>query len=154
MVSKILLSALLAMSLSACGARQYNGRLTKTSAVKFPPAMGPFYANGMGANNALGANTMSTPGGGCASLTGRPCARLRASVGVPFQFDINPNTAQAPVAAGATFAAPGTAYAGTASTMGDATGKGAGKTNTARVGVENRDLHLMKGQTAPGEQAF
>jgi hypothetical protein len=133
----------LASVMSGCGVRQFGAKIA-------PPAanglngFGPFYSSGQGSG------TMSASS--CASGSGHhPCARVRASIGIPYQFDVNPNNLQGPVVTGTTFSAPAP-YAGIAG----ANGKGAGRTKASadKPRVENRDLHILKGQSAPSEQVF
>jgi hypothetical protein len=79
---------------------------------------------------------------------------------MPYQYDTNPNSVQAPIVAGTGYPGAG-AYTGVA---GGLDGKGAGKTKTAALQpsarggdlprAENRDLHLMDRQTASGEHKF
>jgi hypothetical protein len=140
-----LLVALLAIALAApaCGVRQFSGKVK-------PPGntlgggnqgFGPFYSAGQGGGS------MSAPA--CASGSGHhPCARARASVGMPYQFDTNANAIQGPITTGSAFGAPAP-YAGTP-------GAGAGKVASAPLQpsnhgpdtprAENRDLHVIERQ--------
>lgn len=145
----------IAVAAPACGAKQYNdGKKGKTVTTVQPTpnpkstgrvvaAYGPFHAGGQRGEAMVTA--------ACGSLTGRPCVRARATVGMPYQYDVNSNSVVGIVAATG-FPAPGAAYV---------TQAGAGKTTVAagpRVPqaprMENRDLHIMKRQAAPGEHRF
>ncbi len=142
---RILLLATLLLGLgSGCGVRQFGGKINPAAPTS-EAVFGPFYSAGQGSG------TMSASS--CAPGSGHhPCARMRASVGMPYQFDVNPNTVQGPVRVGTTYSVPAT-YTGIA---GSPAGEGAGKTKASAnmPRVENRDLHLLQKQSVPPAQSF
>lgn len=127
----VILMILFAASGSGCGVRQFNAKKpAEVTQGKLAAAFGPFHAAGQG-NGAMSPSD-------CGSVSGRPCARARVSVGTPFQFDSNTNDSVPHV-----------------------TQAGAGKTKVtsgprapSHPRLENRDLHLIGRQTAPGEHRF
>lgn len=135
----------IASTLAGCGVRQFGAKtmVTKPPVPAKVAAFGPFYSAGQGS----GSMSASSCGTG-----NHPCARARASVGMPYQYDVNPNSLQGPITAGTGYGAP-TPYNGG---LAGPEGKGAGRTQTAanRPRMENRDLHLMKKQTAADDQHF
>jgi hypothetical protein len=143
----VVLALSIMSTLTGCGVRQFGAKtvVQKAPAPDTIGAFGPFYSAGQGSG--------SMSAGSCASGSGHhPCARARASVGMPYQFDVNPNAVQGPITAGTGFGASAPYNGGAAGTA----GKGAGKTQTAanRPRMENRDLHLMKNQAPAADQAF
>lgn len=145
---RILPAVALALSLmtvmSSCGVRQFGANMKPALSPSALTDFGPFYSAGQG-NGTMSATS-------CASGPGHhPCARVRASVGMPFQFDVNPNSVQGPVTTGVSYSAPA-AYSGIAGPA----GLGAGKTKASAdmPRVENRDLHLIQKQAALPDQAF
>lgn len=141
----VALALSLASVMSGCGVRQFGAKLAPSVPSTTLAAYGPFYSSGQGPG------TMSASA--CASGPGHhPCARVRASVGMPYQFDVNPNGLQGPIVAGKTYGAVGP-YAGIAgSSMGEGAGKTVASPNMPRV--ENRDLHMLQNQPAPVSQLF
>lgn len=114
-----------------------------------PPAVGqkftgygPFLASGQGGES-------MSPSNCGASLTGRPCIRARASVGVPYHFDVNSNqpTVEGPPGVYAPSGAPFTTYAGAGYVAPSPTGP-----QSSIFG--NKDLSLMAGQTQEGTHVF
>jgi hypothetical protein len=144
---RILPAVALALSLmtvmSGCGVRQFGANIKPAPAGGLTN-FGPFYSAGQG-NGTMSASS-------CASGSGHhPCARVRASVGMPYQFDVNPNSVQGPITAGVSYSAPA-AYSGIAGPNGTGAGKTKASANMPRV--ENRDLHLIEQQTPSPPQAF
>jgi hypothetical protein len=143
-IFRLTICALIVATFSlGCGVRQFSGK-KKAAVTPVQPsegghltsAFGPFYASGQGGGS------MTTPG--CNSNTNRPCVRARASVGMPYQFDTNPNaTQQGTVTTGNALPVPGP-YLGTAGTG----GQGAGRSKAASLGSSNRDLNLLERQPA------
>lgn len=89
-------------ALTGCGVRQFNAKNpTTTSTPRLTAGYGPFYASGQGS----GAMSTAT----CGSLAGRPCARARVSVGMPFQYDTNNSTSGAVGTVGGAVTDPGPA---------------------------------------------
>lgn len=138
--------AIVVAAAPACGVRQFNSKDSKVSKQTEVPVdqktqiFGPFSASGQGGES------MTTRH--CGSNNGRPCISARASVGKPYQYDINSNAVQG-VASGTGFGAAGTPYT---------TQAGAGKTKVAsgprtpeNPRLENPDLHILGRQPAPGE---
>lgn len=129
----------LAMVVESCGLRQFNGRIRNSTAASTNVAA-PFYAAGQGGNSMSPAT--------CNSLTGRPCIRARASVGMPFHFDVNPND-QNGIVVGTTYPAAPAPYAGTVE-AGRTLGVGAVQDKKGG----NYDLSIMKRQATAGNVAF
>ena len=143
----LVLALSIVSTLSGCGVRQFGAKtvVTKPAGPDKLATFGPFYSAGQG--------TGSMSAGSCASGAGHhPCARMRASVGMPYQYDVNPNSDQGPIVAGTGFGPAGPYNGGAAGIE----GKGAGRTQTAanRPRMENRDLHLIKKQTTADDQHF
>lgn len=90
---------------------------------------------------------------------GRPCIRARASVGVPYQFDVNSNgalapppaTGQGPVAPGGTVYGPAGVPYTTFARAGYVAPSGGGPQSSI---FGNKDLSLMAGQVQGGEFVF
>jgi hypothetical protein len=143
----IALALSLASVMSGCGVRQFGAKLNPNAPATASGLsnFGPFYSAGQG-NGTMSASSCA-PGPGH-----HPCARVRASVGMPYQFDVNPNGVQGPVTVGATYSAPA-AYAGIA---GSPAGEGAGKTKASanKPRAENRDLHMLQRANTQSDQAF
>ncbi len=133
------------VGLTACGVRQYNSHIIPSTSV-FYSAFGPLFASGQQGNS------MSTPA--CAGAGHHPCVHARASVGMPYQFDMNSNYSQGAILSGNKFPGAGP-YSSVA---------GPGKTNAASYQstgrypnlpyAENIDLHMLQSQAAPGNQNF
>lgn len=123
----------------ACGLRQYNGRIRRTGTATHDLAA-PFYAAGQGGNSM----SPST----CNSAVSRPCIRARASVGMPYHFDVNAND-QNGIVLGTTYPVAPAPYAGTVE---------AGRTLGVGISQDkkggNYDLSIMKRQTATGTYSF
>jgi len=130
--------------MSGCGVRQFGANVTPPAPATGLSSFGPFYSAGQG-NGTMSASA-------CAPGVGHhPCARVRASVGMPFQFDVNPNTVQGPITAGTTYSAPAV-YSGIAGPLGQGAGKTKASANMPRV--ENRDLHILQSQPNGPSQTF
>ena len=140
---------LLALTLllgAACGIRQNNSRVRTESP---PPAgsrllsaAGPFYSGSQGGNN------LTTNPATCGSAT-RPCMKMRASVGLPYQFDTNKNSEQGPLVVGTTFPVAPNPYSVQISGPGKI--KPTISLRTDQPQLENKDLKMMMRQTASGE---
>ena len=137
-----------------CGVRQFNadpaggasrGPSSPTGGETLFNSYGPHYASGQEGQLVAVAN----PATGCRSSAGRPCVRARASIGVPYQFDQNSAADRHPDNGGAGGAGALVTTAGAGKTTVSA---GPNAPNHPRM--ENRDLHIMQRQAAPGEERF
>lgn len=124
---------------NACGLRQYNGKL-RTTSVASTQVAAPFYAAGQGGNSMSPA--------ACNSLVGRPCIRARASVGMPFHFDVNPND-QNGIVVGTTYPVAPAPYAGVVEA-----GRTLGVGGVQDKKGGNYDLSIMKRQASSGTYPF
>ncbi len=133
-----------AASQSGCGVRQFNARMPPPAEGRQFTAYGPFLASGQGGES-------MSPSSCGTSVTGRPCMRARASIGVPYQFDVNTNVRQGPVASGGTtYASPPAPYTTVAGP--GYVGPSVGGPESSIFG--NKDLSLMAGQVAAGNHVF
>ena len=147
---RVLLAIALAAALAApgCGVRMFSGKKQKgVTQTTVPPqseavsAHGPFHA--------AGSATMSPAQ--CGSQTGRPCARARAAVGMPYHFDVNPNAVQGPVG---TAPGPYPGVAGAGKTRAMPLQASARKPSEQLPRLENVDLDVIGRQPAKGEHRF
>ena len=105
---------------------------------------GPFYSGSQGDGSA-------TAPGTCGSPT-RPCIKMRGSVGLPYQFDTNTNAMQGPLVVGSTYPAAPNPYAAQVSGIGKV--KPTVSVRADQPQLENKDLKMMKRQTASGDYSF
>jgi len=139
----------LAITGAGCGVRQFNGKIRNTANPPQHTLDAPFYAAGqVGSSAQTPVNQMSPTGGAasCSSGVGRPCARMRASVGVPMQFDVNPNISRGistdPLIGHAAGPYAGTAQAHPTKGVAGRVNSGAGGTRHDSE-LQNRDLKIM-----------
>lgn len=130
---------LVALISQACGLRQFNGRL-RNARVASTEVAAPFYAAGQGGNSMSPAT--------CNTAAARPCIRARASVGVPFHFDVNPND-QNGIIVGTTYPVAPAPYAGTVEA-----GRTLGLGGVQDKKGGNYDLSIMKRQAGSGTYPF
>ena len=131
---------------SACGVRQFNGRIFRTNGgggAASEQAHAPFYAAGQGGESMSSA--------GCNTVSGRPCLRARASIGIPFRFDVNAN-AKNGVIAGTQYPVIADPNIGPFFPYGGTTIPGKTEATATRGG--NYDLHLMQRQAGTGLVSF
>lgn len=136
----VALALSVASVLSGCGVRQFGANLSGPQTASGLLGFGPFYSSGQGPGTMSASSCAPGPGH-------HPCARVRASIGMPYQFDVNPNSIQGAITSGVSYGAPGTPYAGIA-------GAGMTKASSNMPRMENRDLHLMQSQTTQPAQSF
>ncbi len=134
-------SLLMTVLTASCGVRQFNGRIFRSTSNAGPDtqAHAPFYAAGQGGNS------MSTAT--CNSGVGRPCLRARASVGMPFHFDVNTNNDNGAIVVGTQYPPAPSAYP-----FGTSSIPGTSEATATRAG--NYDLNLMQKQVGPGLVSF
>ncbi len=141
---RFLALAALLVTASACGVKQNNSRLKKpgTSEGSLMSIFGPFYSSSQGGDS------VTTNPATCGSAS-RPCIKMRASVGLPYQFDVNKNSQQGPLVAGTTYPAAPNPY--TVQISGAGKVKPTVSVRSDQPQLENKDLKMMQRQTASGE---
>jgi hypothetical protein len=144
---RFLALAAMLLSATACGVKQNNSRIRRSNPTesRLFAAFGPFYS---GTNDG---NNLTTNPATCGSAT-RPCLKMRASVGLPYQFDTNTNSQQGPLVVGTSFPAAPNAYNTQISGPGKV--KPTVSVRSDQPQLENKDLKLMKRQTASGDYSF
>jgi hypothetical protein len=140
---RFLALAAVLLTASACGVKQNNSRIKKdTGGSTLLSIFGPFFSSSQGGNS------VTTNPSTCGS-SNRPCIKMRASVGLPYQFDVNTNTRQGPLVAGTTYPPGSNPY--TTQISGPGKIKPTVSVRADQPQLENKDLKMMQRQTASGE---
>ena len=133
--------------LQACGVKQFNGKYGRAGSGII--AHFPFHASGQSA----GADLQTPVGPPCGNAP-RPCIRARASIGMPYHFDVNSNATMGRVLAGTDYPAPGTYTVGLPYNSLAGGGKAGDNIGFGNHNIKNRDLAIMRRQASGADYVF